>query len=196
MHFGLSTQLKIYIFPKLKTKSGNELKCNMFLIFKYLLLLILKYFICNTSIVNSQSQLFFSGNFTSIITKKNCIYIFVCYHFIKFYDITLSWTTDSANWLIRNSTGEPYLCGNVTGSRHCPSTHTCLCTGDNPNHGYTSFDNFLWSMLTTFQLITLDYWENVYNMVRTIRLSNSIRMSNFDNFLLSLILVSKNILSR
>jgi hypothetical protein len=37
--------------------------------------------------------------------------------------------------------------------------------GENPNHGYTNFDNFMWSMLTTFQLITLDYWENVYNMV-------------------------------
>lgn len=60
---------------------------------------------------------------------------------------------------------DPLLCGNVTGARHCPVTHTCLCVGDNPNHGYTSFDNFLWSMLTTFQLITLDYWENVYNMV-------------------------------
>jgi hypothetical protein len=43
----------------------------------------------------------------------------------------------------------------------------CLQVGENPNHGYTNFDNFLWSMLTTFQLITLDYWENVYNMVRT-----------------------------
>ena len=38
--------------------------------------------------------------------------------------------------------------------------------GDNPNFGYTSFDNLLWAMLTTFQLITLDFWENVYNMVR------------------------------
>ena len=37
--------------------------------------------------------------------------------------------------------------------------------GDNPNFGYTSFDNLLWAMLTTFQLITLDFWENVYNMV-------------------------------
>lgn len=43
--------------------------------------------------------------------------------------------------------------------------YTCLCVGNNPNHGYTNFDNFMWSMLTTFQLITLDYWENVYNMV-------------------------------
>jgi len=52
--------------------------------------------------------------------------------------------------------------------RHCPSDYLCLQVGDNPNHGYTNFDNFLWSMLTTFQLITLDYWENVYNMVRRI----------------------------
>ncbi|XP_057655694.1 sodium channel protein 60E isoform X2 [Diorhabda carinulata] len=81
------------------------------------------------------------------------------------YEVWYNWTSDPSNWLRRNSTGEPYLCGNVTGSRHCPPTHTCLCTGGNPNHGYTSFDNFLWSMLTTFQLITLDYWENVYNMV-------------------------------
>lgn len=76
-----------------------------------------------------------------------------------------SWTRDSNNWIYKNETEEPILCGNVTGSRHCPRTHTCLCVGENPNHGYTSFDNFLWSMLTTFQLITLDYWENVYNMV-------------------------------
>lgn len=37
--------------------------------------------------------------------------------------------------------------------------------GDNPNDGFTSFDNLLWSMLTIFQLITLDVWEDVYNMV-------------------------------
>ncbi|VEN41812.1 unnamed protein product, partial [Callosobruchus maculatus] len=76
-----------------------------------------------------------------------------------------NWTQDSANWLYHNNTGEPLVCGNATGARKCPPTHTCLCTGPNPNYGYTSFDNFLWSMLTTFQLITLDYWENVYNMV-------------------------------
>lgn len=59
----------------------------------------------------------------------------------------------------------PMLCGNVTGAQHCYENFTCFRVGDNPNHGYTSFDNFMWSMLTTFQLITLDYWENVYNMV-------------------------------
>jgi voltage-gated sodium channel type IV alpha len=52
-------------------------------------------------------------------------------------------------------------------SRSCPEGYVCLPNvGGNPNYGYTSFDNLLWSMLTTFQLITLDYWENVYNKVR------------------------------
>ncbi|KAL1502277.1 hypothetical protein ABEB36_007443 [Hypothenemus hampei] len=81
------------------------------------------------------------------------------------YETWYNWTRDPINWLRHNTTKDPLLCGNVTGSRHCPLTHTCLSVGENPNHGYTSFDNFLWSMLTTFQLITLDYWENVYNMV-------------------------------
>ncbi|XP_063241050.1 sodium channel protein 60E-like [Bacillus rossius redtenbacheri] len=75
-----------------------------------------------------------------------------------------AWVWDEDNWLI-NDHGEPVLCGNTTGSRHCPQGFFCVQVGENPNHGYTSFDNFLWSMLTTFQLITLDYWENVYNMV-------------------------------
>ena len=50
--------------------------------------------------------------------------------------------------------------------RSCPHGFVCLGSiGENPNYGFTSFDNLLWAMLTTFQLITLDYWENVYNMV-------------------------------
>lgn len=56
-------------------------------------------------------------------------------------------------------------CRSYLFSRHCNESYTCLCVGPNPNHGYTNFDNFLWSMLTTFQLITLDYWEDVYNKV-------------------------------
>lgn len=41
------------------------------------------------------------------------------------------------------------LCGNLTGARHCPPNFTCLCIGNNPNHGYTNFDNFMWSMVRT-----------------------------------------------
>ncbi|XP_011869011.1 PREDICTED: sodium channel protein 60E-like [Vollenhovia emeryi] len=74
------------------------------------------------------------------------------------------WTWNSSNWAF-NEDEEPIICGNVTGARHCNESYTCLCVGPNPNHGYTNFDNFLWSMLTTFQLITLDYWEDVYNKV-------------------------------
>ncbi|XP_052895021.1 sodium channel protein 60E isoform X3 [Anopheles moucheti] len=74
------------------------------------------------------------------------------------------WVNDTQNW-IHDEEDMPMLCGNLTGARHCPPEYTCLCIGENPNHGYTNFDNFMWSMLTTFQLITLDYWENVYNMV-------------------------------
>uniref|UniRef100_A0A8D9EUG6 Sodium channel protein 60E n=2 Tax=Cacopsylla melanoneura TaxID=428564 RepID=A0A8D9EUG6_9HEMI len=74
------------------------------------------------------------------------------------------WINNDRHWLL-SPDNDPVICGNVTGARKCPPGYICLKAGDNPNHGYTNFDNFLWSMLTTFQLITLDYWENVYNMV-------------------------------
>ncbi|XP_064292614.1 sodium channel protein 60E-like isoform X3 [Plodia interpunctella] len=79
-------------------------------------------------------------------------------------DVWLQWIREPSHWMV-NDEEIPIICGNLTGARHCPPQYTCLCVGPNPNHGYTNFDNFLWSMLTTFQLITLDYWENVYNMV-------------------------------
>ncbi|XP_074109974.1 sodium channel protein 60E isoform X2 [Cotesia typhae] len=74
------------------------------------------------------------------------------------------WAWNSSNWAFGEDEN-PIICGNVTGARHCKENYTCLCVGPNPNHGYTNFDSFLWSMLTTFQLITLDYWEDVYNKV-------------------------------
>lgn len=51
--------------------------------------------------------------------------------------------------------------------RVCGPGYTCLgMIGENPDDGWTSFDNFFKSMLTTFQLITLDYWERLYDLVR------------------------------
>ncbi|CAH0713199.1 unnamed protein product, partial [Brenthis ino] len=79
-------------------------------------------------------------------------------------ELWINWISNSSHWMVDDEE-VPIICGNLTGARHCPPQFTCLCVGPNPNHGYTNFDNFLWSMLTTFQLITLDYWENVYNMV-------------------------------
>ncbi|KAK7584284.1 hypothetical protein V9T40_005247 [Parthenolecanium corni] len=75
------------------------------------------------------------------------------------------WIADEKHWLQDSESEDPILCGNSTGARHCPQGYACLRTGENPNFGFTNFDNFMWSMLTTFQLITLDYWENVYNIV-------------------------------
>ena len=50
--------------------------------------------------------------------------------------------------------------------RHCDANHSCLPdAGPNPNFGYTSFDHFGWAIMTSFQLVTLDFWENVYNNV-------------------------------
>jgi len=51
-------------------------------------------------------------------------------------------------------------------TRNCPSSYMCLAIGDNPDNGWTNFDNFFYSMLSTFQLITLDFWENLYDLVR------------------------------
>ena len=37
--------------------------------------------------------------------------------------------------------------------------------GPNPDHGFTSFDNIGWALLMAFQILTMDYWENLYNKV-------------------------------
>ena len=48
----------------------------------------------------------------------------------------------------------------------CPVNYTCLeNVGPNPNDGYTSFDNIGWALLMAFQILTMDYWENLYNKV-------------------------------
>ncbi|KAG1695923.1 Sodium channel protein 60E [Nymphon striatum] len=58
------------------------------------------------------------------------------------------------------------LHGNLKEQIVCPVNYTCRANiGPNPNYGFTNFDNFGWSMLTTLQLITLDVFENVYNKV-------------------------------
>ena len=48
----------------------------------------------------------------------------------------------------------------------CKENFTCLPDmGPNPNYGLTHFDNIGWAFITCFQLVTLDYWEDVYNQV-------------------------------
>eukprot|EP00794_Sanderia_malayensis_P009765 gene9765-10764_t len=74
------------------------------------------------------------------------------------YDV---YVRNSDNWYSVDGVFE--VCGNFSTSRRCPTNYTCLPDiGDNPNYGYTSFDHFGWALLTSFQLVTMDFWENAY----------------------------------
>ncbi|XP_043851194.1 sodium channel protein type 9 subunit alpha-like [Dromiciops gliroides] len=57
------------------------------------------------------------------------------------------------------------LCGNSTYTGECPEGYMCVKAGRNPDHGYTSFDTFSWAMMTLFRLMTLDYWETLYQQI-------------------------------
>ncbi|XP_035702487.1 sodium channel protein 60E isoform X2 [Folsomia candida] len=78
------------------------------------------------------------------------------------------WVDNPENWLTRDfpKENEFVMCSNDSGTRWCPTGFVCLgMRGENPDDGWSSFDNFFASMLTTFQLITLDYWERIYDLV-------------------------------
>ena len=50
--------------------------------------------------------------------------------------------------------------------RTCPTNYTCLPdAGPNPDFGYSNFDHMGWSVVMSFQLLTMDFWENIYNKV-------------------------------
>lgn len=53
----------------------------------------------------------------------------------------------------------------MSGCRTCPAGYLCLKAGENPDHGYTSFDSFAWAFLALFRLMTQDCWERLYQQV-------------------------------
>uniref|UniRef100_A0A8D0HL25 Sodium channel protein n=1 Tax=Sphenodon punctatus TaxID=8508 RepID=A0A8D0HL25_SPHPU len=55
--------------------------------------------------------------------------------------------------------------------------YVCMKTGENPDHGFTSFDTFGWAFLALFRLMTQDYWERLYQ--QTLRASGKIYMLFF-----------------
>uniref|UniRef100_A0A8D2QP07 Sodium channel protein n=1 Tax=Zosterops lateralis melanops TaxID=1220523 RepID=A0A8D2QP07_ZOSLA len=59
----------------------------------------------------------------------------------------------------------------------CPEGYICLKAGENPDHGYTSFDTFGWAFLSLFRLMTQDYWERLYQ--QTLRSAGKIYMLFF-----------------
>ncbi|XP_051994608.1 sodium channel protein type 4 subunit alpha B isoform X2 [Xyrauchen texanus] len=56
------------------------------------------------------------------------------------------------------------LCGNSSDAGKCPEGYTCMKTGQNPNYGYTSYDNFGWAFLALIRLMTKDFWENLLHL--------------------------------
>ncbi|CAG7722563.1 unnamed protein product [Allacma fusca] len=82
------------------------------------------------------------------------------------------WINRRENWLKRKDDYpiEEYVpCANKTslsGGRDCPEGYVCLPDiGETFDDGWTSFDNFFYSMLTTFQLLTTDFWERPYDLI-------------------------------
>ncbi|XP_070174402.1 sodium channel protein 1 brain-like isoform X2 [Littorina saxatilis] len=72
---------------------------------------------------------------------------------------------DPRNWAL-DTNGNYMLCGNATGAGACPLNYTCQPNiGENPDYGFMNFDNVFWSALITFQLMTIDFWENAYRKV-------------------------------
>nr|XP_001916634.3 sodium channel protein type 11 subunit alpha [Equus caballus] len=54
------------------------------------------------------------------------------------------------------------MCGSWKGSSACSEDFECRHTDDNPDHNFTKFDNFGWSFLAMFRLMTQDSWEKLY----------------------------------
>ncbi|XP_031570121.1 sodium channel protein 60E-like [Actinia tenebrosa] len=69
---------------------------------------------------------------------------------------------NASNWYSRDD--EPLICGNSSIAGGCPVNYTCLSgAGPNPDHGYTNFDNMGWALVMAFQILTMDFWENLYD---------------------------------
>ncbi|XP_049726729.1 sodium channel protein type 5 subunit alpha isoform X7 [Elephas maximus indicus] len=81
------------------------------------------------------------------------------------------------NYLLKNGTSDVLLCGNSSDAGACPEGYRCLKAGQNPDHGYTSFDSFAWAFLALFRLMTQDCWERLYQ--QTLRSAGKIYMIFF-----------------
>ncbi|XP_069926835.1 sodium channel protein type 7 subunit alpha isoform X1 [Oryctolagus cuniculus] len=95
----------------------------------------------------------------------------------------LRWPQENENVTLHNRAGNPYyiretdnfyylegeryalLCGNRTDAGQCPEGYVCVKAGINPDHGFTSFDNFGSAFLSLFRLMTQDYPEALYHQI-------------------------------
>jgi len=55
----------------------------------------------------------------------------------------------------------------ICGAESCGLDQTCVNSLDNPNYGVTNFDNIFMSLVTVFQIITLEGWTKIMYMTQT-----------------------------
>ncbi|KAI8478714.1 hypothetical protein Bbelb_435490 [Branchiostoma belcheri] len=124
------------------------------------------------------------------------------------HDVMFEWIDDSdlCNVSVVNATTSPYvwdawyynrdhwlmargldgLCRNKSvDDPFCNPGFRCLRIGENPDFGYTSFDNIGWALLTAFRLINQDAWETLYQQpgFRCLRIGENpdFGYTSFDN---------------
>ncbi|XP_017682014.1 PREDICTED: sodium channel protein type 5 subunit alpha-like isoform X3 [Lepidothrix coronata] len=95
----------------------------------------------------------------------------------RMWNTSEEFLSDPVNYFIKNGTEDVLLCGNSTDAGSCPEGYICLKAGENPDHGYTSFDTFGWAFLSLFRLMTQDCWERLYQ--QTLRSAGKIYMLFF-----------------
>ncbi|XP_074055167.1 sodium channel protein type 10 subunit alpha-like [Macrotis lagotis] len=108
---------------------------------------------------------------------KNCTYFNVTndsYGENKTWDFC---NKESDYLMKKNGTEDYLLCGKSLEAGNCPEGYLCQKFKENPDFGYTSFDNFGWAFLSLFRLMTQDYWERLYQ--QTLRASGKIYMLFF-----------------
>ncbi|KAJ8784062.1 hypothetical protein J1605_008562 [Eschrichtius robustus] len=96
-------------------------------------------------------QQLFMGNLNQKCVRKDCDSDYKDYCFEK-----------------KDST-EFRICGTWMESGACSEQFECKHTNKNPDYNYTNFDNFGWSFLAVFRLMTQDSWEKLYQ--QTLRTS-------------------------
>ncbi|XP_075823798.1 sodium channel protein type 11 subunit alpha [Microtus pennsylvanicus] len=74
-------------------------------------------------------------------------------------------TSNKDCFVKENNSDDFVMCGTWFGSSSCPNDSTCNKTSFNPDYNYTNFDNFGWSFLAMFRVMTQDSWEKLYRQI-------------------------------
>ncbi|XP_050996123.1 sodium channel protein type 11 subunit alpha [Acomys russatus] len=74
--------------------------------------------------------------------------------------------TSNTDCFVKEKESEDFImCGTWLGRSSCPNGSTCNRTTFNPDYNYTKFDNFAWSFLAMFRVMTQDSWEKLYRQI-------------------------------